>query len=352
MKESLPMARVLTHSHTRDYSRSQFGYVKRSLVISGRAILAVLVPLVLTLLPAVPAQAEPTLAEIEAELDAQWLKLEPVIEQYNKVHSELRANQKKAADLDERIRPLSLQADLAADEIGEVANRYYRTGPSSELNALLTTGSPTSLADQLLVLDRLTKQRHEQIAAVLATRDEYLAQKRTLDELIATQQQQDAELAAKRKAIDAEIDRLEQMRTAAYRTASTSGGSGASGPCPAVSVGGAAGTAVRTACAQLGKPYVWGATGPNAFDCSGLTQYAWAQAGVRLTHYTGAQWNEGRSISRSEARPGDLVFFFSDLHHVGLYIGNGLMVHAPRAGQPVQMENIDHMPVAGFRRVG
>ncbi|MFY1635269.1 NlpC/P60 family protein [Solwaraspora sp. WMMB335] len=346
------MARVLTQDRANDYAESQFDCKKYRSAFVARTAVAALLLLSVGLLPATAAQAEPTLAEIEAELDAQWLKLEPVIEQYNKVHSELKANQKKVAQLDERIRPLSLQADLASDEIGEVANRYYRTGPSTELNALLTTGTPTSLADQLVVLDRISKQRHEQIVTVLATRDQYLSEKRTLDELIAKQKVQDEELAAKRKTINAEIDRLEDMRADAYQTTGYTGGSGASGPCPAASVGGAAATAVATACAQIGKPYVWGATGPNAFDCSGLTQYAWSSAGVGLTHYTGSQWNQGRSVSRAEALPGDLVFFFSDLHHVGVYIGNGLMVHAPSSGQPVQMANIDHMPIAGFKRVG
>ena len=122
------------------------------------------------------------------------------------------------------------------------------------------------------------------------------------------------------------------------------------GPCPAIFIGGAAGTAVRTACAQIGKPYVWGADGPGSFDCSGLTQYAWAAAGVSLTHHTGDQWHEGTPISRANARPGDLVFFYGDLHHVGIYVGNGLMVHAPSSGDRVRMAKISNMPLQGFRR--
>ncbi len=121
---------------------------------------------------------------------------------------------------------------------------------------------------------------------------------------------------------------------------------------PAAAPNGAAQVAVNTALAQRGDMYLYGATGPDRFDCSGLTQFAWAAAGVHLTHYTGAQWNEGRSVSRSEARPGDLVFFYGDLHHVGMYVGNGIMVHAPSAGSPVRMAPIDQMPVAGFKRVG
>jgi len=169
---------------------------------------------------------------------------------------------------------------------------------------------------------------------------------------VATQKKQEADLAARRKAIQADIDRLEKMRLAAYGNTNSTGGSLRIGACPAVYIGGAAGVAVKTACAQIGKPYVFGANGPGSFDCSGLTQYAWGKAGVSLTHFTGAQWTEGTAVSRSNARPGDLVFFYSDRHHVGMYVGNGLMVHASRTGVPVKMAKIDTMPIAGFRRPG
>ncbi|MFI6758287.1 NlpC/P60 family protein [Micromonospora sp. NPDC050417] len=303
------------------------------------------------LLPTTQAQAAPSVEEIEKQIDAQWVQLEPTIEQYNKVHSQLLANQKKSADLQKKIQPLALHADLALDRVGDLASRYYKSGPSSDLNALLTSGTPTELADQLTILDHLAREQQEQIADVTAAKEKYDVEKRKLDELVAQQKKQDTELAAKQKSIDTEINRLERLRLTAYGS-SSSGGALRIGPCPATYPGGPAGTAVRTACAQIGKMYVWGATGPNNFDCSGLTQYAWSKAGVKLTHYTGAQWNEGQVISRANARAGDLVFFYGDLHHVGMYVGNGLMVHAPQSGQPVKMTKIDVMPVAGFRRPG
>jgi cell wall-associated NlpC family hydrolase len=325
------------------------GRPRRSRAVFGALALAALV--CVGLLPAAPAAAAPSIEEIEAQLDKQWEQLEPTIEQFNKVRSQLRSNQKKSADLAEKIEPLALQAELSMNKMGRLASRYYKTGPGSDLNALLVTGSASTLTDQLALLDRLARDEQEQIAAVVEARDKYDAEKRKLDDLIEQQRKQDAELAAKKKQIDAEMKRLEQMRlTAAGYT-----GSGAAqriGPCPATYIGGPAGVAVRTACAQIGKPYVWGATGPGSFDCSGLTQYAWGKAGVSLTHFTGAQWNQGSTVSRANARPGDLVFFYSDLHHVGMYVGNGIMVHAPRSGKPVQMQHIDVMPIAGFKRVG
>jgi peptidoglycan DL-endopeptidase CwlO len=88
---------------------------------------------------------------------------------------------------------------------------------------------------------------------------------------------------------------------------------------------------------QIGKPYRYGADGPSSYDCSGLAKAAWAKVGVELAHYTGAQWNEGLHVSRAQLRPGDLVFFGSDVHHVGIYIGGGNMIEAPHTGLDVRI---------------
>ncbi|ONH30205.1 C40 family peptidase [Pseudofrankia asymbiotica] len=111
-------------------------------------------------------------------------------------------------------------------------------------------------------------------------------------------------------------------------------------PPPAVAGSGGAATAVAEAYRQIGKPYVWGAEGPNEFDCSGLTQWVWAKAGVHLPHYTGDQWNAGRHVSRDQLIPGDLVFFNGSLDHVGIYIGNDQMIHAPHTGAVVRVESV------------
>jgi len=122
-------------------------------------------------------------------------------------------------------------------------------------------------------------------------------------------------------------------------------------PAPAVTpanpvvhaVGSAASIAVQTALAQVGKPYVYGAAGPDSFDCSGLTMYAYAAAGISLPHYTGAQYGVGRHVAESDLQPGDLVFFGPNLGHMGMYIGNGQIVHAPHSGDVVKV-----VPLAGY----
>ncbi|MFI1196125.1 NlpC/P60 family protein [Micromonospora sp. NPDC020750] len=292
-----------------------------------------------------PAYAEPSIDEIEAQIDKQWEQLEPTIEQYNKVRAQLKVNKEKSADLEKKIEPLALETELAMNRVGDLAARYYISGPSQDLGALLVSTKPGTLAEQLTMLDRVAAEERRQLQGVLAVRAKYDGQKLKLDTLIATQEKQSKELAAKKAQIDAEIKRL---KASMPKTVVSVEG------CPTVTgvITTAARIAIRTACAQVGDPYVFNTAGPNTFDCSGLTQYAYKAAGISLTHFTGAQWKQGKAIPRSQALPGDLVFFFADLHHVGLYLGNDKMVHAARVGKPVNVSSINTMPVAGFRRPG
>jgi len=119
-----------------------------------------------------------------------------------------------------------------------------------------------------------------------------------------------------------------------------------------VPVSGRAAAAVRYAMAQVGDSYVYGAAGPNAFDCSGLTMMAWAQAGIGLPHSSSAQYGSGPHVAASDLRPGDLVFYYSPISHVGMYIGNGLIVHAANPGAGVRVADLYSMPYVGAVRPG
>jgi hypothetical protein len=109
--------------------------------------------------------------------------------------------------------------------------------------------------------------------------------------------------------------------------------------------------ALKYALTKVGDPYVWGATGPSSFDCSGLVVWAYAQEGISLPHYTGALWNSGMHVSRDALEPGDLVFFYADISHVGIYLGNGLMVAAPRTGENVKVQPINWSIYVGAVRI-
>ncbi|GAB3853875.1 C40 family peptidase [Micromonospora andamanensis] len=339
-KETPPVATMPLHRHAP--GRSRAGGLRRA--ARGLVVLVAAAAVGAGLLAA-PAYAAPSVEEIEAQIDKQWQKLEPTIEQYNKVRAQLKVNRQKAKSLEKKIQPLALETELAMNRVADLASRYYITGPSQEIGVVLLNSKPDEIGEQMALLDRLASQERRELEGVMKIRKKYDDQKAKLDGLIADQEAKEKQLAAKKKQIDAEIKRLEKsLPVTVVKTTN----------CPTIKdvVSAAARTAIKTACAQVGKPYVWGATGPNSFDCSGLTQYAYKAAGIYLTHFTGAQWNEGKAVSRSDARPGDLVFFRSDVSHVGIYLGNNQMVHAARAGKPVNVSPITTMPVAGFRRPG
>ncbi len=304
----------------------------------------------LTLLSA-PAHAEPTLAQIEAQMAEKWEELEPMVEEYNKVHGELKANQKKRTELEAKMQPLNDQMKVAVDKVGVMANRSYRAGPASGINSILRTSSPTALTDQLVYLDRLAEIERADIDAVTVARSEMDKQKADLDKVVADGEKRDKELSDKKTQVEKELDELEKMQTEAYGSVANVPSSGG-GSCSASGATGAAATAVATACAQIGKPYVYGAAGPGSFDCSGLVAYAWGAAGVGLPHSTTAQWNMGTAVSAAQARAGDVVFFYSGLSHDGIYLGGGKMVHAPQPGMSVEVLSISVLPVVGFRRFG
>ena len=344
-------------------------------------ILAVAAAVMVAVGPAAHAHAAPSAADVQKQLDAAWEKLEPVIEQYNKVRSELAANQRRSAELSRRIAPLGKTVEASRAQVQEIMAGYYKqAGSISTVNALLSRGS-TALGDQLALVNQVADSEKRQITRLSAQQASYDADKEKVDALIAIQQRQQAQLAARKKAIDAEIKRLDALRKkiaaaevakaaaeaaaaraaaaaqSAAATSSTSPITGTSplfigGQCPAVPITGSGGVAAKTACKQIGKPYVWAANGPDSFDCSGLTQYAWAAAGVQLDHYTGSQWTAGVAVSRDNLRTGDLVFFYSDHHHMGIYVGNGLLVHAPHTGDVVRMARLADMPYSGARRPG
>ncbi|WP_331766586.1 NlpC/P60 family protein [Embleya sp. NBC_00896] len=139
-------------------------------------------------------------------------------------------------------------------------------------------------------------------------------------------------------------------KTPAKPSTTTGGSKGAQAPTSSAGQSTAAAKAVAYARAQLGKPYVYGATGPNAFDCSGLVQAAYKSAGISLPRVTTAQFTADTHVSISNLKPGDLVFFYSGISHVGIYIGDGKMIHAPNPRKSVEISSINTMPIAGATR--
>jgi cell wall-associated NlpC family hydrolase len=314
-------------------------------------VFAAVVSVAVALLGTPPANASPSVSELEKQIDAAWNRLEPIIEKHNAMRQDMAIRKKQADKLAQRIRPLQVQVDLAMSKVGEAAATAYKGGNAAAMNALLSSGSPTTFADQLALLDLFASRQQQQIKSTADLKSKLDAQKAPLDALLAQMAKEDADLTAKTKTINAEIKKLQQLRLAAYGTTGALG-SLRPAPCPYTYPGGAAGVAAKFACAQIGKPYVWGADGPGSYDCSGLTMASWAHAGVYLPHNAAAQRHSIPYVSRANLRPGDLVFYYSDLHHVAMYVGGGWVVHASQPGVPVRMKRVDDGPVNSYGRPG
>jgi hypothetical protein len=304
--------------------------------------LAVAVAIGTVLVQGTAGYADPTPAPgvIEAQINETWDKVEPLIEKYNAVHEQYVAMQKKVDGLKAQIQPLQMQVDLAMTRVGAISAQAYMFGPGSKLNALMQGSTPDQFVDQLMVLDEVARHEAASVADVAKLRDQYEVQKKPLDDALATLQKQDADLAAQKVAIEAKLKDLNAMRLAAY------GSGGGLGnlrpvPCPQVYTGDLGSRAAKFACDQIGKPYVWAAAGPKAYDCSGLTLASWRSVGISLPHNALEQKYATTRISQANLKPGDLVFYYGDVHHVVIYVGNGWTVTAPTYGIPVKMQQLD-----------
>lgn len=312
----------------------------------GRAIAVIGVAIAL-IAPVTAVQAQPSQAEIQERISRESRTLTGIVEDYNKVNEELKATRAAAARHQATLP--DLQRQLAAAEAGveQLAASAYKTGKLREADAVLGAQGGRVLVERIGTLDHLARGRRAQVDNFTQARQRYDAERQRLDQLLAKQQIQVRDLAARKKKIETDLDKLYDLRRTAFGQAQETG-SRYTGAIPAVS--GGAGSVVRFAYNAIGKPYVWGGEGPGGYDCSGLTLKAWRTAGKSLPHNAAMQWNKVAKISRSQLRPGDLVFY-AGLGHVGIYVGNGKIIHAPTFGESVKLSSVDIMPPYGYGRV-
>ncbi|MGN9910512.1 NlpC/P60 family protein [Phytohabitans sp. LJ34] len=295
--------------------------------------------------PAAAAQAEPSPSELTEQINKASTELEKVVESYNKLNEQLKQTKAAATALSAKMGPLEAQLAKADTEVGQMASVAYRTGQVGTASALLNGSGP--LADRLGMLDQLARDRKRQLEGFTEAERRFTEQKATLDATQAKQTAQLKELAAGKKKIEGDLDKLYKMREEAYGSATTSSG-GYTGSIPSIS--GKAGVAVRFAYNAIGTPYVWAGESSSGYDCSGLTLAAWRAAGKSLPHNAAMQWDVVAHIGRGSLQAGDLVFY-NGLGHVAIYVGSGKVIHAPQAGESVELASVDMMTPYGYGRV-
>jgi cell wall-associated NlpC family hydrolase len=318
-----------------------------------RAVVAVLVGGLASLaLPSTNARAAPTVAEIEAQIQKIWNEAEPLIEKYNSVHEQYQKNKSQQDQLQKQIDPLQREVDLGRIRVGAMAAAVYKGGRVDTFNAVLTSSSPKQLAEQLTYLDLLARDQDHQLTGVSQAKAQLDGQKAPIDQLVTELAKQDTDLAQQRSAIEAKLNELQKLRTQAYGSSGGGAGSYRPWPCPSEYLPTHGYQAAAFACKQAGSPYVWAAAGPSGYDCSGLTLAAWKQVGVYLPHNAAAQRRSMPYVNRADIQLGDLVFYYSDLHHVAIYVGNGKVMSAPTFGDHVRMVSMDSSPIHSIGRPG
>jgi cell wall-associated NlpC family hydrolase len=302
------------------------------------------------------ASASPaTSARLEDQLDQLNREADQLVEQYNQSNEALKKIRKSLKGL--RAEANGAQDDLRKLQatLGARASAAYVQGAGSAVAAVLGSNDPAAAIARVQVLDLLAAHDGDLMDQLGVAGKAFDERRRNL---VAAEKAQAAEvkrLQAKKAEVERAAGRtralLSRMRAADRPSVPSAPGSVAPPP-PASGGGGGSGSAaavVAYARAQVGKPYCYGGSGPGCFDCSGLTMMAWAQAGVSLPHSSASQYNVGRRISASELQPGDLIFYYSPISHVSVYIGGGQRISATHTGDYVRVQSLG-TSIVGYAR--
>jgi cell wall-associated NlpC family hydrolase len=303
------------------------------------------------LMPAAVGDAAPapTLSSLVAQAKQLTYQINALSEQYDGLRVQLSSAKTAAAKAQEAATADGAALKTSQSAVSRLAAANYENAGYDPTLQILTTDNPDQYLNQASIMEQLDQENGARVADLQKAEAADKRANETAQQQIANVTALETSMTAKTKQIQAEMDKINSStmtqamavfdQTGQYPDIAIPGGS---------SVGA---KALRAALGRRGDPYVWGAAGPSEFDCSGLVMWAYEQEGIHLDHYTGNQWNEGQHISRSQLEPGDLVFFYADISHVGLYLGDGLMVDAPAAGQDVMVQKIDWSIYVGAVRV-
>ena len=322
--------------------------------VRGVVSLAAMAAAVAVLLPggssdAATAQPRPSLGALVAEARQLSNEVDSLSEQYDGLQiqiSHAKMEEKLARLAASRAAKALAGSQRAVSQLAAIG--YMNQGMDPTLQ-MLTSGDPEQFLNQASTVQELDNQAAERLSTL--QRDQFASARAqvTAKEQVVTVNKLQKQINSKVAAIHAKLDILNSSAMTQAMAIFQQTGSYPDVVLPEASTVGT--VALRAALSKRGDWYVWGAAGPNSFDCSGLVVWAFGTEGITLPHYTGDLWNSGMHVSRADLEPGDLVFFFADISHVGIYIGNGLMVDAPETGQQVQVQPVFWNAYVGAVRI-
>jgi cell wall-associated NlpC family hydrolase len=351
-----------------------------------------------------PAAADPPLTVEDAKAQVAELQMDAsaIDQQYDAVKAQIAVGQAQLAQKQADVKTESAKVAAMRRQLGQVALAQFQNRTLDTTAQLFFTSNTDNFLNQVSTVEKVSQNQNSVLQDFQAEQAQLSTLERSAAVDLAALREQENSLAGLRRASDAKIaqskallaklteqerqriaaeearlaaqakrqaDQAQAQATTTKTRSSTSSKSsasgGSSGSAGSSASSGSSGSSIRSvpasgrgaralafARAQLGKPYRFGAAGPGAYDCSGLTMAAWGAAGVGLPHSSEAQYGVGRPVAKSDLQPGDLVFFYSGVSHVALYVGNGVVIHAPHPGASVEYISMSVMPYVGARRPG
>ena len=337
----------------------------RSASSVGSIVLIVILSLLVGASPAAAQQDPPDAEDAAQRLEQVNREAEALTEEWHAAKDTLAARQQEVTTLQAAVQPAKDAVVAAVEdeeqfriEVDSVALSTFESGNLDQLNALLASRSPQEFLDQMSALETLAVEYREKLDQLMTKVGDTAQKQADADAAVARAQAAVDEAAKAAEDVenrkrDAEkrideaqrlLDRLSPQQRRARNGPTLTGPTSVSGTGIGVQ-------AVKAAMKMLGKPYRFGAEGPSSFDCSGLTSWAFQQVGVTLPRASSQQARVGAPVSRDQLQPGDLVFFYKPVSHVGIYVGNNMMINAPQTGDVVKYSDISSRPITGARRL-
>jgi peptidoglycan DL-endopeptidase CwlO len=334
----------------------------RATMIRRLAVGATLSAVVVTVGVQSASHAEPSLDEVEERVGALYHEAEVAQERLNEIRHQMQGKQDRLKSLRHDLRSQRREVERIGDVVaGAVAQEAQSGGGFGSTSELLVSENPDEVINGIVATESFTQHQGVLLTEFATKSDQLELRKQQIEAEVAELADDKKQIAAENEKVEAKLaeakevlselkaEERERLRIAHEQSASRSA---EREPVSSVPVSGRAGAAVDFAMAQVGEAYVYGAAGPDSWDCSGLTMKAWAAAGVSLPHSSSGQMSSGTPVSRDQLQPGDLVFYYEPVSHVGIYIGNGQLVHAANPSTGVEVTSVDSMPYNGAVRPG